>query len=58
MEDTSQDEIFDIQQIEVTPEKSKIEEGIAIKLKFLPKKDVEGIQWRLTYIIGSHSKIY
>ena len=53
MEGTGEEEVFRIESLVVEPEKSKIEEGIKIDLKFKPLRDCNDIQWRLTYVIDT-----
>ena len=50
------EEIFKIGSLTVTPEKSKIEEGIKIDLKFVPNRDWENTSWRLMYVIDTSKK--
>lgn len=55
MEEENQ-EVFKITYLIVEPTKSKIEEGIKIALKFKTHKQLNNIQWKLSYIIHTPKK--
>ena len=50
------EEVFKITSLTVSPDKSKIEDGIKIDLKFVPVRDWQNTSWRLMYVIDTSKK--